>query len=382
MPDIRSQNPSPADGGSALPPLTTRITPLHTLEDIESKWQALEAAADCSFFQSWGWIGTWLAQAQRHCHLHIYQASRANEIIALAIIDIDNLKRRRIITSRTIALNESVNAEHNMFVEYNGLLTRKGDEKLAWTQFLLDLAELAEQWDEIRLTNVPAECADEAIAAQLNLRLVLDAENSPWIADLRDISDVDSIIAKLGRKRRWQLRRSIREYEKAGPLSIDAAADIEQALAYFDEMGKLHSARWQRVGRRGAYARDNWVAFHRDLIARTFDLNNIQLLRIRCGERDIGFIYNFIWRGAALVLQTGFASEQQNILRPGYVSHLLAMQFNAELGTTHYDFMIGDSEYKRTLGQAGARQLSVRLQRPRFKFAAEKLLQTIARATR
>ncbi len=74
-----------------------------------------------------------------------------------------------------------------------------------------------------------------------------------------------------------------------------------------------------------------------------------------------------------LVLQTGFASEDRNILRPGYVPHLLAMQFNA----SHYDFMIGDSEYKSVLGQASSPQVGVRLQKKRLVFGMERLMRSV-----
>src|SRR5690606_18642904 len=158
--------------------------------------------------------------------------------------------------------------------------------------------------------------------------------------------------------------------------TIDSARNAEEALDYFQQMGILHSERWQRAGKGGAFARSNWVEFHRNLIKNAFDLQRIQLLRIRCGGRNIGFIYNFLWRGSVLVLQTGFACEDRNILRPGYVSHLLAMQLNASLGARHYDFMIGDSEYKSVLGQASSPQISVRLQRKRMRFSLQQLAQS------
>lgn len=353
---------------------------LHTLQtfsDLEKKWRLLESESDCSFFQSWSWIGTWLDQVRGRCQLRVYEAVCNGNLVALAIIGIDRVTRRLFIGSETITLNEAPDLTLNMFIEYNGILARKGYEQQAWQQFLQDLCSLLPSWDEIRLTNIPEPLIDEQLTRKLDLHLVADAHNSAWIASLADITDVDSIISKLGKGRRWQLRRTIREYQKEGSLTIDAARNAEEAVDYFQQMGVLHSERWQRAGKGGAFARSNWVEFHRNLIKNAFDLQRIQLLRIRCGERNIGFIYNFIWRGSVLVLQTGFACEDRNILRPGYVSHLLAIQLNASLGARHYDFMIGDSEYKSVLGKASSPQVSVRLQKKRLIFGVERLMKSV-----
>jgi CelD/BcsL family acetyltransferase involved in cellulose biosynthesis len=367
--------------GSAHPGRRGHIQPLGRVENLESRWRELESCADCSFFQSWSWIGTWIAQAKDTCNLHVYQLNIGELPIALGIIGIDNHTRRSIIRSVTVTLNDAADTTQNMFIEYNGLLVRRGHELPAWETFLRDLCTLP-NWDELRFTNIPESRIDAALLDELDLHAVIDSHNPPWIASLNSHTDIDSILATLNRERRWQLRRSLKEYEKEGLLSIDAAQSTEQALAFFDEMGVLHSRRWQKAGKSGAFVRDNWVAFHRELIRAAFDRGEIQLLRIRCGERDVGFIYNFIWRGNVLVLQTGFAVEDRNALRPGYVSHMLAMQFNARQGATRYDFMIGDAEYKRALAKPCPPLVTVRLQRRRLKFRMEALLYKLVRAMR
>jgi CelD/BcsL family acetyltransferase involved in cellulose biosynthesis len=361
--------------------LQGRIQPLDAHPDLERQWRALEPHADCSFFQSWSWIGTWLAQARAACNLFVYELHIGDLPIALGIVGIDQHTRRHIIRSTTVTLNDAADTTRNMFIEYNGLLVRRGYAQQAWEAFIRDLCTLPE-WDEIRLTNIPESLIDAALLRELDLRTIVDSRNPPWIAPLTGDTDIASIIETLGRERRWQLRRSLKAYAAEGALAIDAAQSMEQALAYFERMGMLHGRRWQKAGKPGAFARENWVAFHRELIRAAFDRGEIQLLRIRCGEREIGFIYNFLWRSNVLVLQTGFAVEDRNVLRPGYVSHLLAMELNAALGATHYDFMIGDAEYKRALAKPCPPLVTARLQRRRLKFRMEALLYKLVRAMR
>jgi CelD/BcsL family acetyltransferase involved in cellulose biosynthesis len=107
--------------------------------------------------------------------------------------------------------------------------------------------------------------------------------------------------------RRSKIRRSFKEYEKQETLEVSTAASIDEALAYFHALGTLHTQRWNRVGIAGSFAQPSWVAFHQDVIKTAFPREEIQLLRIGCGKRDIGYIYNVLWRGAVLMLQSGFA---------------------------------------------------------------------------
>src|SRR5690606_14565455 len=96
---------------------------------------------------------------------------------------------------------------------------------------------------------------------------------------------LDDILSTLSRNRRWQIRRSIRHYEQtAGPLDCQSAQSAEQALEWFEQMGELHTRRWNRDGLAGSFANPIWVEFHRRLIGRAFDRQEIQLLKITAGD--------------------------------------------------------------------------------------------------
>lgn len=335
---------------------------------LEAQWRTLEAESNCSFFVSWSWIGPWLRLTQRNSSLFVYECYEGSELVALAIIADYSIRRRKLLRSRTIALNEVRRSGLDMCIEYNGVLARKGYELRAFRQLVADLARELRHWDEFQLTNVEDHLLRGVNCEQLGLHVVRDLERSTWIAPLDAHTTLESLFARMSSNRRSKIRRAFKEYEKQGTLSIDEAASPEQALDYFRAMGVLHTARWNRVGVAGSFAAPNWVAFHEDLIASAFPRGEIQLLRIRCGARDIGFIYNFVWRNTVLMLQSGFASESSNVLRPGYVSHMLAMQLNARMGRTKYDFLAGDADYKNVLAEPIVRLVSGRLQRRRIKF--------------
>jgi CelD/BcsL family acetyltransferase involved in cellulose biosynthesis len=78
-----------------------------------------------------------------------------------------------------------------------------------------------------------------------------------------------------------------------------------------------------------------------------FPRGAIQVLR----AEGVGVLYNFVDRGRVYFYQSGFHYSPDNRLKPGLVMHYLAVEHclsNPELA--EYDFLAGDSQYKRSLG--------------------------------
>lgn len=350
------------------------FTPIVNPSALEEEWRRLEANADCSFFLSWSWIGIWLTLIHDKPDIQLYRCYCDDTLIAMAIVVGDVVQRRLFFRSHILALNEACDPVLNMFIEYNGVLATPGHEIKALEQLLRDIRNSDADWDEIQLSNIPKEYFKSLDLHRMKLQASDETEHTIWITPLSNETSINSLIGGMSKNRRWQLRRTFKEYAKEGALKIDAAQNVAEALCFFHEMGVFHTQRWKRKGQNGSFTQPSWVAFHRALISVAFDRGEIQMLRIQCNTRIIGYLYNVLWHDGVHMLQSGFVAEKNNTLRPGYVSHMLAMQFNGQLGARQYDFMVGDSEYKRVLAEPHPPLISVRLQRPRVKFFIENAL--------
>ena len=120
-------------------------------------------------------------------------------------------------------------------------------------------------------------------------------------------------------------------------------------------------------------------SFHRDLISRRFRAGEIQLLRVLAGEKRIGCLYNFVKDGHVYAYQSGFDYGTDSRLKPGLVSHCLAINFNLAKGAQIYDFMAGDSRYKKSLGTDFVEMSWLVLQRPIRRLRFENALLSIKR---
>jgi CelD/BcsL family acetyltransferase involved in cellulose biosynthesis len=187
----------------------------------------------------------------------------------------------------------------------------------------------------------------------------------------------------LGKRTRYQLKRSIRLYEEAGPLSIVEATDRTTALGFLDELAALHQRHWRSRGLPGSFSNRFFFDFHRELVVRGLPENTIQLLRIAAGTTILGYIYNHVYCGHVWVYQTGFNYTNNGPYdRPGVVSHVLAIEHNLNKGHSLYDFSAGDAEYKRVLSNESVPLATLVMQAPRFKLRLEGAIRNLRRRLR
>ena len=106
----------------------------------------------------------------------------------------------------------------------------------------------------------------------------------------------------------------------------------------------------------------------------------LQLIKIYCGDSVIGYLYNFLWRGTVYCYQSGFRySTAEAKLKPGLVCHSLAIDYNRENGRSVYNFLAGDSRYKRSMSTDTHKLTWLILQRRRLRFRFENAMLKIWR---
>jgi len=322
------------------PPVIT-IEPVEDFAALAPVWRALERRADCSFFQSWAWTGC-LAE-ERFAEPWLLTARRGDRSIALALFN----RGLRAGLTRPILLGESGKAElDTIFTEHNGLLLDRDEPDGLAAQCWAALAERfgAARW----LISGTREVTCAALPGDRIARIRAHRP-APYL----DLSpDIDPL-AGFSANTRQQLRRSLRAWEKIGPLMLEVAATEDQADQYLAALAELHQSYWNARGKPGAFAEPFFGRFHQTLLHRASDRQSIDLIRIRAGERVAGYLYNFVHEGWVAAYQSGFDfGPDADRLRPGLVCHLMAIQHYAQAGIRRYDFLGGEARYKRSLANA------------------------------
>lgn len=363
---------------------TVTSAPIENSHQLEQDWCYLQARTECSYFQSWGWIGTWLDQVAGDLRPLVLQILLEGRLVGMGLLVERGMLRRRVFPSKALFLNEYPFDDRNMIMEYNGLLVERGSVGDVYRAVYEYFSKTGRTHDEVHFGAVTGEVVSSLKKVSAGtLNFAINEESRAWQVNLRGLeAGVDNYLASLSRNARGQVRRALRLYELQGPIEASEAESVGQAQAFLDRLKVMHEASWRSRGKSGAFANTRWENFHRTLIQNRFDKGEVQLLKFTHAGKELGYIYSHLWRKRVYMQQTGFRISGDNRLKPGYVAHVLAIQHNLKRGMDMYDFMYGDDRYKRTLSNRSEEIYWLVLQQRKLKFMLEDIATRAVRKIR
>jgi CelD/BcsL family acetyltransferase involved in cellulose biosynthesis len=371
--------------------LSIEVSNLQGSHTLKADWQFLEQQAEHSPFISWGWIEAWLEEVVlNNFEALLIKITENNELVALGMLHYGLETRRKLFRRTILFLNEMPLADNNMVIEYNGLLVKKGYEERAWEIFIQKLLDL-QKWDEVHLNALSAQVTAK-------VKLVLGRLSNSYTHNQVAVHDVflanfsqyqnwlDVEKKLLSKNKRAQISRSIRAFESkyGGVIVCKSATNAKQALRYFSSLEKLHTIYWAGKGKEGAFGNKKWVAFNKKIIEKNIENGVVQLYCISVAEHVIGYLYNFCWKGVVYNIQSGFCYEDDNKLKPGYVSHWLVMAEYFKRDALEYNFLAGSTHYKKSLSNKVEQMESfvLRKRSDKLTFLLEDTLVSVVRLLR
>jgi CelD/BcsL family acetyltransferase involved in cellulose biosynthesis len=156
-------------------------------------------------------------------------------------------------------------------------------------------------------------------------------------------------LGTLSSKTRWHIRRTQRSFEETGgACTVQLAQNVEEGLGMLRQLAELHQTRWEARGSAGCFNSAKFTRFHTMLIQQHFD--RVMLFRLQAGAQIVGLLYCFRYEGWVYYYQSGFCYSLGKRTSPGLLtvySVIAACLAREEL--KGFDFMAGDTEYKRSL---------------------------------
>ncbi|MCW8086423.1 GNAT family N-acetyltransferase [Sabulicella glaciei] len=311
------------------------VVPIRISYELEAEWRGLEEESDCSFFQSWTWLGC--EASDRWTNPWLIRAEAGGKLLGLAL-----LNRRPWAWHLHQSGDPVLDA---VYVERNGPLCAAGAPE-GLGRSMMEAALRRTGLGRLVLPGVVADCLPQAGTAWRRRTVpapVLELEPVRCVG-----GDPLSLVSA---NTRQQVRRSLRAYAKRGAVRLESAASLEEAEIWLLRLAELHTASWNRRGQPGAFRDPSFLRFHRSLLGRGFERGETEVLRLRAGPDDVGYLYNFRHKGRVLAYQSGFADAELGPQeKPGLLAHALAIEQAASRGDREYDFLAGDQRYKRNLG--------------------------------
>ncbi len=160
--------------------------------------------------------------------------------------------------------------------------------------------------------------------------------------------DFERYLTQLSSKTRMRARQEIRKAKQSGVVL--ELANEANAEACFDDLIRLHQARWTAEGKPGCFSAPRFTEFHRSLLQEWLSSGRLILARLTHDGKAYVALYGFVTGAKFDLYQLGVSSIQgTNIHSPGTLANLLLMAKLADRGVTRYDFLRGNSEFKKSL---------------------------------
>ena len=327
-------------------------------QQVAPHWQRLlEETGETSAFLSEAWVGCWLRHFGEQTGANALLWSTADGAPVGCVLRSSGRTRMGPFPVSQSYLNASgvsqIGCEHNDVLVVDAYRSRVLDD--------LASAWLDERTDEYALFGVRKSTFDELLSRWPTPTWDGYHSESPYV-DLNEIrASGEDYLMSLSGNSRSQIRRSLRLYEQQlGEPTVDVAASTEEAQAWLTELIGLHETRWLAKGEVGAFSTEAARNFYRGLIEEctgvtSADRLRVDLVRIRFGSEVVGVLLNLSFRSRVSFYQSGLQYDDDGRLKPGLVTHALAIRHYLGTDADEYDFLGGEASsvrYKRSLATA------------------------------
>ena len=315
----------------------------------------------------------------------LVRVRQRDRTVGLAVGVARSHRRHVIVHSNGFYIHQTGDPKFDrLMIEHNGLLTDRDSghdvHAAVWTYLERERPE----WDEFYMGGFASTGEEWWIPRSAKLLHDVDGSLDWSYVDLVEVRGSGKCyLQHLSSNKRHQIRRSMRLYEDAyGALGFHIAEDLDEALEYYRCLKALHQQYWASKGEPGAFSDNFMDGFHQSLIRSGFHAGSIQLARIGHAHGAVGYLYNFAQGGHVYNYQSGFHYEENSKLKPGLVSHSLAIQHSLDRGDRVYDFLAGNERYKKSLGNRSGHMTWHVLRRPKLRFRVEAGLRSMRRGLR
>jgi len=354
-----------------------KISYKYDFKQLKQQWLLLQEKLNLPFFMTWSWISCWIRTYEPS--LIIVSAIYEGETVAIGLFGCSEEKRHGFIKSRRYHLHQTgKQLLDQIWIEYNDFICHPDHQKYAVLACLSKLIYNEQQCDEIVISMMEKTRATAITKNFENARL--ENITPAYLTNLSALNNTgNNYISTLSSNTRYQIRKSTRLYESEhGPLNLDFAQTVDQAVDYFHQAGIFHKKRWHDSG----FYNQRFISFHEALIRKNFGRNQIDLVKVKAGSTILAILYYHKTLKNIYFYLQGINYNENKRLKPGLVAHTLLTEHYATQEMEIYDYMGGFSQYKVQLSNEVTELSTVVIHRNNWLFQLENWCRNIKNRSR
>jgi CelD/BcsL family acetyltransferase involved in cellulose biosynthesis len=314
------------------------------LASVEAEWRRFEPSADCTAFQSFGWIAAWcrhigaLKQTQPVIVVGRRQNGTTLFIFPLAVMP-GAVRRLTWLASDLCDYNGPLLAK-----ECAALLTRERFQEL-WRDICRRLqADRRTRFDLVELSKMP-----ERVGAQPNPMLALSVGLNPSNAYVSDLfgSWTEYYDAKRSSSTRRRDRAKLKRLSEIGAVRFVTPQDRDEIERSVDVLIEQKSRSFARMGVANIFERPGWCDFYRAVATDAATRGLVHVSRLDVGAGWAAINLGLVFRDTYCHVLASYDDGETYRFGAGAAHLRELLRYSIEHGLKHFDFTIGDEAYKR-----------------------------------
>lgn len=250
-------------------------------------------------------------------------------------------------------LGSGIDWNDGVYPEYLNFLCLPEYEETIVEQFVLLLKESRlGRWHEIILNMMPAEHRlTQSLQSRLtNAGLVVEKTSHAAAPFVTLPKTWDDYVTSLGKHRRYLLK-TLRDFDEwaDGNALFHLAENTAELDKGFAILQALHGERWSSEGQMGVFHAKRFCLFHKTVMPELLNRKSLELRWLTVRDQPLAVIYNIVWDNKIHFYQGGRSMSVPKQIRPGIVLHAHAIRSAIAASHREYDFLSGDTQYKRQL---------------------------------
>lgn len=343
-----------------------RYDPFQEFDKVKEIWTTLLKRCPHAYYLSWPWRELWIKTLPQKTGLCLITGYKKDQPVIGFFLGQKTKTRSKFVKFHEVSLNSTLDLYYDLlWIEYNSILV--DPDVTISLEYILE--NLPVKWDDFHMPRF-APIYNRSLDMKLGDSYdVQTTELKAYNVDLDEVRSNNDYLSLITPKKRYQIRRSLKEYEKMGEVKMTVAQDVDEALKIYDELIDLHQKRWTERGQSGTFSNPYYTDFHKRLISARFAHGEIEMVRVSAGKQLLGCLYCFLFEGKVYGYLCGFNFLDSHLYSPGLICHYFAVIHNTGLGLHCYDFLEGDYTYKKSLatGHNVMRHILIRRKSLKYK---------------
>lgn len=339
--------------------IVNKITTDTAFKDLQEEWNALlQQSQNNDITLTWEWLHTWWEvfkdKSRRLMILSVRDSNR--RLVGIAPFQIREVRPYPFLPKINILefLASGEDEVDEICTDYLNFIVRRGLEEKVIPCILEYLVnDLADDWDEVVL--------DCILGASENLKYLRAAAEALRLG-YREIDkgpcyyitlpgSWDEFLNGLKTMKR-EFRYDLKKLSSLGNVTykgVEKAEELEEGLRTFSE---LHQRRWVGKGEAGAFSSEKFLLFHKKYASLALKNGWLQLRFLLLDGVPLAALYNFRYNRKIYFYQSATDTQTHKTVSSGSLVLGYCIQECISNGMKEFDFLLGDTPYKKRWTEA------------------------------